>query len=49
MIAKSQVLYFLYSLMLIYIADREFSQHYYYELYVAGQLYHAYLNNIASE
>jgi ATP synthase, F1 gamma subunit len=29
--------------------DKDFSQHYYYELYVAGQFYHAMLQNAASE
>ncbi len=29
--------------------DKDFSKHYYYELYVAGQFYHAMLQNAASE
>lgn len=29
--------------------DKDFSQHYYYELYVTGQVYHALLQNAASE
>lgn len=29
--------------------DKDFSKHYYYELYVAGQFYHAVLQNAASE
>lgn len=29
--------------------DKDYAKHYFYELYMAGQMYHVLLNNIASE